>query len=228
MPCQDCVSNSFDLIVRNGLVKTGKYSTVANAINILLNYRFALDRYSKVNAALEQQLKENILLTAPFDQVFLVRKERLFNVGTVGIPGFNVRAGKFEYLKSKITIEMRVVFLDSLEISEMVLNPALNASESSSTGSGSWMLMCLLLPESFALSSITAWAVVADPAKKSNMMSSGDEFGAIWMQRSIMGIGFGKSKTFFPSNKALTSRAAFLFPSRSFHSGDGRLVLPSR
>src|SRR4030042_5832580 len=54
----------------------------------------------------------------------------------------------------------------------MVLNPALLACEFSSHFSGSWTHMNARSPPSSLLRASTAWAVVQEPAKKSNMISS--------------------------------------------------------
>jgi len=79
-----------------------------------------------------------------------------------------------EHLESDVQIFNAVlvfIFLDDFfagPADEMFLYPALNASEVSSQGSGSWTMMYLRLPPSSALSCMTAWAVVAEPAKKSS------------------------------------------------------------
>ena len=59
----------------------------------------------------------------------------------------------------------------SLPISQIFLYPALYASDFSSVSSGNWTMINLRCPPSSALSCITAWAVVAEPEKKSRITS---------------------------------------------------------
>ena len=98
----------------------------------------------------------------------------------------------------RITRRMR-----SLPISAMVLYPALNASLSGEQGSGSWTRMNFRLPLSCLFSSSTAWAVAAEPAKKSRMMSL---FLEPWLTNAFKSdAGFGKSNI-LPSNRSRSSR----------------------
>lgn len=84
----------------------------------------------------------------------------------------------------------------SLPISAMVLNPALEGSDFSSHGSGNCTMMNLRLPPSSALSCMTAWAVVAEPEKKSRMMSSASVL-EISNKYFINEDGFAKEKGIF-------------------------------
>ena len=57
-------------------------------------------------------------------------------------------------------------------MSAIVLNPALNVSDSGGHGSGSWTMMNLRLPLSSTFISNMACAVGQDPEKKSQTISS--------------------------------------------------------
>ena len=87
----------------------------------------------------------------PTYSLFSVSFAVSFNVSTVFFPARRIR---------------------SLPISHMFLYPALYASLFSSHNSGSCTMINLRFPPSSAFNCITAWAVVAEPEKKSRIMSS--------------------------------------------------------
>ncbi|OPY58609.1 MAG: hypothetical protein A4E56_03366 [Pelotomaculum sp. PtaU1.Bin065] len=100
----------------------------------------------------------------------------------------------------------------SLPISHIFLKPALAASLSGAQGSANCTMMNLRLPPSSALSCMTAWAVVAEPEKKSRMILSSSVLASVRSLRNKR-TGFGPSKCPLPSKRATTSFApSWLWP----------------
>ena len=99
----------------------------------------------------------------------------------------------------------------SRPISSIVLYPALKAGLDSSISSGSWTRMYFLLPPSSAFNFITAWAVVAEPEKKSRIIKFG--VSEIFISISINCVGLGLEKILPTSKRFFNSKDAFLLPS---------------
>ena len=143
-----------------------------------------LDCDIELQAGLEDQLVEQVIVLGVgahiVDEVQQLLLELRYPID-LRVPDLEIALVELEDLEAGIELLVSAlssrIFLParrmrSLAMSAIVTNPALAASVSGLHFSGSCTQIHLRLPPSSALSCITAWAVVPEPAKKSMTISS--------------------------------------------------------
>ena len=114
VPRRHSVGEGFDVVPGNLVVEASDQRTGADGTDQLARDGARLDGHAEIKPELQQQLVEDVLLTAVGLDVFDVGQQRPFQVVTVRFPGADVGGVELEDAKAEVAREHGILVLDLL------------------------------------------------------------------------------------------------------------------